>query len=136
MLNVSDTEIQFFKADVEKFNEIDSQIKTIKKQMKPLQDKLKELTKLKQEKQEEVLSFMKSNELDACNTDDSSFEVKSTKVTKPITKGDIYDRILKFFSEEFKKVGSKDPEEIAKNLHNFIYVDGREKEEKQVLKSK
>ena len=136
MLNVSDTEIQFFKADVEKFNEIDTQIKTVKKQMKPLQDKLKELNKLKQEKQDEVLSFMKSNELDACNTDDASFEVKSSKVTKPITKGDIYDRILKFFSEEFKKIGSKDPEEIAKTLHNFIYVDGREKEEKQVLKSK
>ena len=136
MLNVSDSEIQFFKADVEKYNEIDSQIKEIKKQMKPYQDKLKELTKAKQEKESEVLSFMKTNELDVCNTDEASFEVKNTKVTKPITKGDIYDRILKFFNEEFKKVSSKDPEEISKTLHNYIYVDGREKEEKQVLKSK
>lgn len=136
MLNVSDSEIQFFKADVEKYNEIDSQIKEIKKQMKPYQDKLKELTKAKQEKESEVLSFMKTNELDVCNTDEASFEVKNTKVTKPITKGDIYDRILKFFNEEFKKISSKDPEEISKTLHNYIYVDGREKEEKQVLKSK
>lgn len=136
MLNVSDSEIQFFKADVEKYNEIDSQIKEVKKQMKPYQDKLKELTKAKQEKESEVLSFMKTNELDVCNTDEASFEVKNTKVTKPITKGDIYDRILKFFNEEFKKISSKDPEEISKTLHNYIYVDGREKEEKQVLKSK
>ena len=136
MLNVSDSEIQFFKADVEKYNEIDSQIKEVKKQMKPYQDRLKELTKAKQEKESEVLSFMKTNELDVCNTDEASFEVKNTKVTKPITKGDIYDRILKFFNEEFKKVSSKDPEEISKTLHNYIYVDGREKEEKQVLKSK
>lgn len=136
MLNVSDTEIQYFKADVEKFNEIDNQIKNIKKQIKPLQDKLKELNKVKQEKELEVLSFMTSNDLDACNTDDTSFEVKSSKVTKPITKGDIYDRILKFFSDEIKKINSKDPEELAKNLHNYIYVDNREKEEKKVLKSK
>lgn len=136
MLNVSDTEIQFFKSDVEKFSEIETEIKNLKKQMKPIQDKIKELTKLKQEKEAEVLNFMNSNELDACNTDDSSFEVKSSKITKPITKGDIYDRILKFFSEEIKKIQSKDPEELAKTLHNYIYVDNREKEEKKVLKSK
>jgi len=136
MLNVSDHEIQFFKADVEKYSEIDVQIKEIKRQMKPFQDKLKELTKQKQDKESEVLNFMKTNELDVCNTDQASFEVKNTKVTKPITKGDVYDRILKFFNEEFKKVSSKDNEEISKTLHNYIYVDGREKEEKQVLKSK
>ena len=55
MLNVSDKEIEFFKGDVEKFNEIDSQIQDIKKKMKPFQDKIKELTKLKKEKQSEVL---------------------------------------------------------------------------------
>lgn len=136
MLNVSDTEIGFFKADVVKFTEIDSEIKKIKKQIKPLQDKIKELTKLKQEKEAEVISFMSSNELDACNTDDASFEVKSSKTTKPITKGDIYDRIFKFFSEEIKKVQTKDPEELAKTLHNYIYVENREKDEKKVLKSK
>lgn len=136
MLNVSDTEIEFFKADVEKFNEIDSQITTIKKQIKPLQEKLKQLNKIKQEREAEVLNFMTNNDLDVCNTDDTTFEVKSSKVTKPITKGDIYDRILKFFSEEIKKITSKDPEELAKTLHNYIYVDNREKEEKKVLKSK
>ena len=61
MLNVSDTEVQFFKSDVEKFNKIDLQIKELKNQMKPLQEKLKELNKLKQEKQDEVLNFMNTN---------------------------------------------------------------------------
>ena len=136
MLNVSDNEIEFFKADVEKYNEIDKQIKKIKQQIKPLQDKIKELLKIKKEKEVEVLNFMNNNELDACNTDDSSFEVKSSKVTKPITKGDIYDKILKFFSDEMKKLETNEPEELAKKLHNFIYIDNREKEEKKVLKSK
>ena len=49
--------------------------------MKPLQDKIKELTKIKQEKQAEVLTFMETNELDMCNIDTASFELKSTKST-------------------------------------------------------
>ena len=58
MLNVSDQEIQFFKNDVTQYNEIEIQIRELKKKMKPIQDKIKELTKLKNDKQSEVLSFM------------------------------------------------------------------------------
>jgi len=137
MLNVSDTEIQFFKNDVEKYSDIEKQIKEVKGKIKPLQDKLKELNKIKKEKETEVLQFMNTNELDVCNTDDNVFEVKKSNVTKPITKGDIYDRILAFFNEEFRKFSSSgDKEEIAKALHDYIYVENREKELKQVLKSK
>ena len=79
MLNVSDQEIQFFKNDVTQFNELENQIKELKRKIKPLQDKIKELTKIKQEKQTEVLSFMETNELDVCNVDNGSYELKSTK---------------------------------------------------------
>lgn len=136
MLNVSDTEIEYFKADVQKYNTIEHQIKQIKIQMKPLQDKLRELTKARAEKQQEVIQFMAANELDACNTDDATFEVKNSKVTKPISKGDVYDRIYKFFCEEVTKYNLKDPEEISKKLHDYIYIEGREKTEKQSLKTK
>jgi len=135
MLNVSDKEIEFFKGDVEKFNEIDSQIQDIKKKMKPFQDKIKELTKLKKEKQSEVLSFMESNDLDVCNVGDSSFEVKKTTSTKQLTRGDVYDRLYKFFSEDEKSL-SGTTEEKAKLLHDYIYVEGREKTEGKTLKAK
>lgn len=136
MLNVSDAEIEFFKSDVQKYTTIEHQIKQIKTQIKPLQDKLRELTKAKVEKQQEVIQFMATNELDACNTDDATFEVKNTKVTKPLSKGDVYDRIYKFFCEEVTKYNLKDPEEVSKKLHDYIYIEGREKAEKQSLKTK
>ena len=136
MLSVSDQEIQFFKNDVEKYNSIEIQIKELKKKIKPLQDKIKELTKVKQDKQEEVLSFMSNNELDVCNIDAGSYELKNTKSTKQITKADVYDRLYKFFSEEEDKNKDMGAEEKAKFLHNYIYVDGRETVMNKTLKAK
>tara|TARA_Y100000741_G_scaffold363468_1_gene351758 strand:+ start:368 stop:778 length:411 start_codon:yes stop_codon:yes gene_type:complete len=136
MLNVSDQEIQFFKNDVTQYSELDSQIKELKKKMKPLQDKIKELTKIKQEKQAEVLTFMEENELDMCNIDTASFELKSTKNTKQITKGDVYDRLYKYFSEDTDKTHGMSAEEKAKFVHDYIYIEGREKTINKALKAK
>lgn len=136
MLSVSDQEIQFFKNDVTQYTEIETQIKELKKKMKPLQDKIKELTKIKQEKQAEVLNFMESNDLDMCNTDTASYELKSTKSTKQVSKGDVYDRLYKYFSEDTDKTSDMNPEEKAKFLHDYIYVDGREKVVNKTLKAK
>ena len=52
-LPVTDQEIEFFKKDVGDYNDIDVQIKDIKKKMKPYQEKLKELTEKKKKKQEQ-----------------------------------------------------------------------------------
>lgn len=136
MLNVSDQEIQFFKNDVTQYSELDSQIKELKKKMKPLQDKIKELTKIKQEKQAEVLTFMEANELDMCNIDTASFELKSTKSTKQITKGDVYDKLYKYFSEDTDKTHGMSAEEKAKFVHDYIYIEGREKTVNKSLKAK
>lgn len=136
MLNVTDQEIQFFKNDVTQFSELDTQIKELKKKMKPYQDKIKELTKIKQEKQAEVLSFMEANDLDMCNTDSGSFELKSTKTTKQITKGDVYDRLYKYFSEDTDKTHGMSAEEKAKFVHDYIYIEGREKTVNKGLKAK
>lgn len=136
MLNVSDQEIQFFKNDLTQFSEIETQIKELKKKIKPLQDKIKELTKIKQDKQSEVLSFMESNDLDMCNIDDASYELKATKTTKQITKGDVYDRLYKYFANDTDKTRDMSPEEKAKFLHDYIYVEGREKTVNKALKAK
>ena len=128
MLNVSDQEIQFFKNDVTQYSELDTQIKELKKKMKPLQDKIKELTKIKQEKQAEVLTFMEANELDMCNIDTASFELKSTKNTKQITKGDVYDRLYKYFSEDTDKT----QECLQKKKQNLYTIISTSKVEKKL----
>ena len=110
--------------------------KELKKKIKPLQDKIKELTKVKQEKQAEVLSFMETNELDVCNIDTASYELKNTKSVKQVSKGDVYDRIYKYFSEDTDKTHGMNPEEKAKFLHDYIYVEGREKSVNRSLKAK
>ena len=135
MLNVSDADLEFFKSDVQKYNEIEAEIKELKNKIKPIQDKIRELTKIKQEKQTGVLSFMENNELDVCNIDAASYELKNKQTTKQITKGEIYDKLYKYFSENLYKEGDT-AEEKAKFLHNYIYVEGREKSVTKCLKAK
>jgi len=136
-LPVTDQEIEFFKKDVGDYNEIDTQIKDLKKKMKPYQDKIKELTQKKKQKQEEVLNFMSSNNLDVCHVgEDSKLELKNTEVSKPVTKGDVYDRIYKYFSEDADKTEDMDAQGKAKFLHDYIYIEGREKVPTQKLVSK
>lgn len=136
MLNVSDQEIQFFKQDVEQFSDIDTQIRELKKKMKPFQDKIKELNKQKKDKQDEVLAFMESNQIDICNTDNSSYELKNTKSTKQLTKGDVYDKIYSYISEKKVSEAGETDEDKAKHLHNYIYIEGREVTLNKTLKSK
>ena len=136
MLNVTDQEVLLFKHEVAEFNKIEQEISEIKKKIKPYQDKIKELTKIKQEKQTEVLSFMKTNELDICNTDTGVLELKNKTVTKQITKAGVYDRLYHFFSYDINKISDMTIEEKARFLHNYIYVENREKSESSVLKCK
>ena len=139
MLNVTDNEIEFFKNDMTEYETINTEIIQIKKKISPLQEKLKELNKKKLEKESEVLAFMKTNEIDACNANDKSYVVKETKTTRQVTKGEAYDKILAFFESEINKDDtflSKNNEEKAKTLHSYIYIEGRESTTKSSLKTK
>jgi len=136
MLNVTDNEILLFKHEVEEFNKIEIEIKNLKLKMKPIQDKIKELLAIKKEKQSEVLAFMEKNDLDICNTNTGTIELKQSTQVKAVKKGDVYDRLVKFFSYDFEKVHGMSNEEKAKFLHNYIYVEDREKTENKTLKCK
>ena len=136
MLNVTDNEILLFKHEVEEFNKIDTEIENLKLKIKPFQDKIKELTNIKKEKQNDVLSFMEKNELDICNTNTGTIELKQGVSVKAIKKADVYDRLLKFFSYDVEKTNGMNSEEKAKFLHNYIYVEEREKTESKTLKCK
>ena len=136
MLNVSDNEILLFKHEVEEYNKIESEIKNLKLKMKPIQDRIKELLNIKKEKQNEVLSFMEKNDLDVCNTNSGTIELKNTTHVKAIKKADVYDRLFKFFSRDSDKIHGMSSEEKAKFLHDYIYVEDREKNESKSLKCK
>lgn len=136
MLAVTDEEIQYFKKDITDFTNIEKQIKELKAKMKPYQDKIKELNKLKESKKEDVINFMDCNKLDMCNTDEASYEMKETKSTKSVTKGDAYDRIYKFFSDDVDNIKDMGVEEKSKYLHNYIYIEGRETSTVKTLKAK
>ena len=136
MLNVSDNEILLFKHEVEEYNKIESEIKNLKLKMKPIQDRIKELLNIKKEKQTEVLSFMEKNDLDVCNTNSGTIELKNTTHVKAIKKADVYDRLFKFFSRDSDKIHGMSSEEKAKFLHDYIYVEDREKNESKSLKCK
>lgn len=136
MLNVTDNEILLFKHEVEEYNKIEIEIKTLKSKMKPIQDRIKELLNIKKEKQTEVLSFMEKNDLDVCNTNSGTIELKNSTQVKAIKKADVYDRLFKFFSYDSDKIHGMSSEEKAKFLHNYIYVENREKNESKSLKCK
>ena len=136
MLNVSDNEILLFKHEVEEYNKIEMEIKNLKSKMKPIQDRIKELLNIKKEKQTEVLSFMEKNDLDVCNTNSGTIELKNTTQVKAIKKADVYDRLFKFFSRDSDKIHGMSSEEKAKFLHDYIYVEDREKNESKSLKCK
>ena len=135
MLSVSDAELGFFKHDVTQLTEIENEIKELKKKMKPIQEKIKELTAIKKQKTTEVLSFMETNELDNCNTDNGTLEMKDCKKTKTVSKGDVYDRLLKYFETDEDKSNTGSSEERARKLHNYIYVEGRETTIEKTLKT-
>ena len=136
MLNVSDNEILLFKHEVEEYNKIEMEIKNLKSKMKPIQDRIKELLNIKKEKQTEVLSFMEKNDLDVCNTNSGTIELKNTTQVQAIKKADVYDRLFKFFSRDSDKIHGMSSEEKAKFLHDYIYVEDREKNESKSLKCK
>jgi hypothetical protein len=136
MLNVTDNEILLFKHEVEEYNKIEIEIKNLKLKMKPIQDRIKELLNFKKEKQTEVLSFMEKNDLDVCNTNTGTIELKQSTHVKAIKKADVYDRLVKFFSYDSDKIHGMSSEEKAKFLHNYIYVEDREKSENKSLKCK
>jgi hypothetical protein len=136
MLNVTDNEILLFKHEVEEFNKIEIEIKNLKLKMKPFQDKIKELLAIKKEKQGDVLAFMEKNELDICNTNTGTVELKNATHVKAIKKADVFDRLVKFFSYDSDKIHGMTSEEKAKFLHNYIYVEDREKTENKTIKCK
>jgi hypothetical protein len=131
---MADQDVEVFKTEVREFDEIDSQIKTIREKIKPLNNRIKELTNAKNKLKTEICGFMEKNEIDSCNMNSGKLQFKERKAVKPITKGDICDSMSTFFSKHFnEEFKNMTPEDKAKTLHTFIYQENREYSDTQTL---
>lgn len=132
---MTDTHVEHFKMEVRKYETLESQIKEINKNIKPHQDKLKELKKQQKELQVNICGFMQTNEITECKLQEGALLFKESKSVVPLNKNSIKDNITKFFREkyntdEFKKASV---ENKAEQLFDFVY-ENREYNEKTLLK--
>tara|TARA_B100001093_G_scaffold189451_1_gene182007 strand:- start:8892 stop:9296 length:405 start_codon:yes stop_codon:yes gene_type:complete len=124
--------IDHFKCDVRRFDTIDSEIKKINDQMKPLSLRLKELKTTKKTLESTICEFMETNEIGECKLTDGALLFKETKNVIPLSKDGIRQNIIKFFIEhgnndEFKKFTS---EQKGEELFKYVYENREYKENK------
>ena len=131
---MADSTIDHFKCEVRRFDTIDSEIRTISEKMKPLQSRLKELKQTKKTLENNICSFMETNEIAECKLSEGALLYKESKNVVPLSKETIRQNIIKFFQEnyddEFKKSNA---EEKAETLFKFVY-ENREYKENKTLK--
>lgn len=131
---MTDNSIDHFKCDVRRFDTIDTEIRHITQQMKPLQNRMKELKDTRKKLESEICTFMATNEIAECKLQEGALLFKESKNVIPLTKDNIKQNIYKFFSEEysdeFKKLNA---EEKADKLFRFVY-ENREYKENKTLK--
>ena len=123
-----------FKCEVRRFDTIDTEIKNINEKMKPLQNRLKELKQTKKTLENNICSFMETNEIAECKLSEGALLFKESKNVIPLSKDLIKENIIKFFennyNDEFKK---SSVEEKAERLFKFVY-ENREYKENKILK--
>ena len=131
---MTDSTIDHFKCEVRRFDNIDSEIRTISEKMKPLQTRLKELKQTKKTLENTICSFMETNEIAECKLSEGALLFKESKNVIPLSKETVRQNITKFFKEnyddEFKKSNA---EEKAETLFKFVY-ENREYRENKSLK--
>lgn len=131
------SEVDTFKLEVRKFNNIDEEISKINKTIKPYQEKLKQLKQSKKELEGKICTFMLTNEIDQCKMEEGALVYEGKKAVVPLSKNAIKENILKFFKNESRKDSFKNgnDEEKSELLFNFIYdSENREYNDKSVLK--
>tara|TARA_B100000886_G_C20385880_1_gene476024 strand:+ start:531 stop:932 length:402 start_codon:yes stop_codon:yes gene_type:complete len=129
--------IDIFKMNVRKFNTIENEIKHISSEIKPYNEKLKELKTQKKDLEKIICSYMNENEIDQCKLEDSCLINKEKKSIIPLKKNDIKENIIKFFNDNFNdkfiKLSSLEKSDL---LFNFIYKENRGYNEKYILDRK
>jgi hypothetical protein len=130
---MTNSNIDSFKLEVRRFDAIDNEIKEINGKMKPFQERLKELKNTRKELENNICSFMETNEIGECKLQEGALLYKNSKNVIPLKKDTIKENIIKFFNDydpsDFKGLSS---EEKAEQLFKFVYENREYKENKQL----
>ena len=132
---MSDTTLDHFKCNVRRFDSLDSEIRNIASQMKPLQEKLKVLKSSKKDLQDTICQYMSTNEIGECKLNNGAFSFKESKNIIPLSKDNIKLNIIKFFKENMdnNEFNKKNAEEKGEIVFKFVY-ENREYKENNTLK--
>lgn len=129
------SEVDIFKFDVRKYNNIELEIKQISQQIKPYNEKLKLLKIDKKTLESKICIYMNENNIDQCKLEDSSLVHNGKKNIIPLKKNNIKENIIKFFDNNFDdKFIKLNNLEKAELLFNYIYKENRDYIEKSILK--
>lgn len=149
-LNTGD--VEFFQKEVMQYNEVDSLIKTLASQIKPLQETLKNLKSEKKNLEVGLCKFMREkqvanvnlphvikngNKVDYSGQPAKAIKYVKSEVVAPVTKDQIKESLIRFFSgtgssEKFQRLSI---EEKGTRAYNFIYdKQNRPKKTKETLR--
>lgn len=119
--------IDIFKMNVRKYNDIEAEIKSLTCDVKPYNEKLKILKNSKKELENEICYYMSNNDIDQCKLEEGYLVHKEKKSIIPLKKKNIHETLNNFFKKNFDENFMKlSAAEKADKLFNFIYKDNRE----------
>jgi hypothetical protein len=125
---MNEREIETFRKEVIEFNTIDTQLKTLKKDIEPIRLTIKLLTEKKKYIQEKICKFMVSKQIDYCNLPKDinakiALKAYMSEVKKPITHDYIKDSLIQFFNDDLDKKTpfiNYTPEQKGIYLYDYI----------------
>jgi hypothetical protein len=134
-MDINDVDIETLTRELKKVAQIDALISETKDQMKPYQERLKQLKFEKKELEKELCPTMQKNDLRVAELPDNigiiHYKVKQAMV--PMTQKSTKDRMVLFFKEgpgSYINFNSKKTEEKGQELFDYIY----EKQNRQFIK--
>jgi uncharacterized protein YdcH (DUF465 family) len=132
-------DVNRFKQEATKFQELDKRIKEITDAIRPLTDELRNLKKEKITLKKDICDFMAANSLEQCALKDSNSMLiyRKRKILVPVTKDVVLTDLQRFFgTKDMHKFNRLDYKAKADAIYKFIYEEEREYKFSDVLQNK
>lgn len=131
--------LEQFKDDITSFEQIDTQIGEVKRELLPLKEQLKNLTSLKKDAETKIMNFMGTNNVERCNCESGTLVYKKTKSIIPMSKDVIQNELIRFYmsgpgsEESFETLQN---EEKAAEIFRYLYTERNYKSKESLFKRK
>lgn len=127
-MELNDNNVDLFRQQVNQFSELDKLIEDVKKQMKPYQQRLKELKNQRKEKEQTICNTMSVNNTEQLELrDGSTLEYQVKKKMVPVTQKTLKEKMKDFFSEgPGSKLDFNSKNSEQKGTELFLYIYGKQ----------